>query len=485
MRAGWIVGIDVGGTFTDAIAMHRDGRLRVSKVASTPDDPSTALVEALRELAGSDPEPSEVGLMFHGTTVATNALITGHTGRVVLLDTGFRDVMAFRNGTRPVLYDLRQRRPDDLVERDDRLEVAERLSSLGEIVEPLTDAEIGRVVDEAVRRNPEAVAVSFLFSYLRDEHERRVAEAVRAALPDVPVTASSEIAREFREYPRTATAVVNAGLRPLVGRYLVRAAEGAGDGRGCAVPRDAIERGLRAGGSGRTGSASLGALRPDGRRHRRDRAGGTARAGSDHLLRYGGHVLDVCLVHGGVPPTSATRIVDDHPVLVPSVDMVTVGAGGGSIASVDRAGRLRVGPDSAGAVPGPAAYGRGGDDATLTDAHVVAGILGDDPLAGRLRLDRAAGERAVAAVAEPLGLDLLAAADGIIAVAAAHSVRALRRVSVERGLDPRGFTLVAFGGAGPLVATRVMDELGLAAVVASSSRAVLSSRAHGCQRADR
>ena len=228
-RARWIVGIDVGGTFTDAIAMHRDGRLRVSKVASTPDDPSTALVEALRELAGSDLRAirGRPDVPWHDRRHERSDHGAHRAGRAAH-DTGFRDVMAFRNGTRPVLYDLRQRRPDDLVERDDRLEVAERLSSLGEIVEPLTDAEIGRVVDEAVRRNPEAVAVSFLFSYLRDEHERRVAEAVRAALPDVPVTASSEIAREFREYPRTATAVVNAGLRPLVGRYLVRAAEGCG-----------------------------------------------------------------------------------------------------------------------------------------------------------------------------------------------------------------------------------------------------------------
>jgi N-methylhydantoinase A len=201
------------------------------------------------------------------------------------------------------------------------------------------------------------------------------------------------------------------------------------------------------------------------------------RHGLDRIISFdmGGTSLDVCLVHGGVPPTTSIRVVDDHPVLVPSVDMVTVGAGGGSIASVDRAGRLHVGPDSAGAVPGPASYGRGGDHATLTDAHVVAGILGDDPLAGRLRLDRAAGERAVASVAEPLGLDLLGAADGIIAVAAAHSVRALRRVSVERGLDPRGFTLVAFGGAGPLLASRVMDELGLAAVVVPSHPGLFSA----------
>jgi len=466
VRTGWFVGIDVGGTFTDGIAMHGDGRLRVAKVASTPEDPSVALVEALDELVGSGVAPSEIALVFHGTTVATNALITGRTGRVVLLATeGFRDLMAFRNGTRPALYDLRQPRPNELVPREDRLDVAERLSGLGEVVRPLSEAEVERVVDEVVRRDPEAVAVAFLFSYLRDDHERRLAEAVRAALPGVPVTASSEVAREFREYPRTATAVVNAGLRPLVGRYLERAADGVRQ-LGVAAPFLVMQ----------SNGGCVPAVRASREAHRLVLSGPTAgvtgtialaeRHGLDRVISFdmGGTSLDVCLVHGGVPPTTSIQVVEDHPVLVPSLDIVTAGAGGGSIASVDRAGRLRVGPGSAGADPGPAAYARGGVDATLTDAHVVCGILGDE-LAGGLRLDAAAAERAVTAVGKPLGLDPLAAAEGIIAVAAAHGVRALRRVSVERGVDPRAFTLVAFGGAGPLLAGRVMDELGVAAVV--------------------
>ena len=466
VRTGWFVGIDVGGTFTDGIAMHGDGRLRVAKVASTPEDPSVALVEALDELVGSGVAPSEIALVFHGTTVATNALITGRTGRVVLLATeGFRDLMAFRNGTRPALYDLRQPRPNELVPREDRLDVAERLSGLGEVVRPLSEAEVERVVDEVVRRDPEAVAVAFLFSYLRDDHERRLAEAVRAALPGVPVTASSEVAREFREYPRTATAVVNAGLRPLVGRYLERAADGVRQ-LGVAAPFLVMQ----------SNGGCVPAVRASREAHRLVLSGPTAgvtgtialaeRHGLDRVISFdmGGTSLDVCLVHGGVPPTTSIQVVEDHPVLVPSLDIVTAGAGGGSIASVDRAGRLRVGPGSAGADPGPAAYARGGVDATLTDAHVVCGILGDE-LAGGLRLDAAAAERAVTAVGKPLGLDPLAAAEGIIAVAAAHGVRALRRVSVERGVDPRAFTLVAFGGAGPLLGGRVMDELGVAAVV--------------------
>jgi N-methylhydantoinase A len=465
---GWTVGIDVGGTFTDAIALHRDGRTLVAKVASTPGDPSVGLLHALRELVREGVDARDVGLVFHGTTVATNAMLTGRTSRVVLLATeGFRDVMAFRDGTRPVLYDLRQPRPDPLVERDDRLEVHERTSSGGDAVVPLTHAEIERVVAEVTARRPEAVAIAFLFSHVRDDHERAVADAVREALPNVPVTASSDIAREFREYPRTATAVVNAGLRPIVGRYLEHAAAGL-TGVGVDAPFLVMQ----------SNGGCVPAERAEREAHRLLLSGPTAgvaatvalarRRGAGGVISFdmGGTSLDVCLVDdGGTVPTTSTQVVSDHPILVPSVDIETAGAGGGSIASVDRAGRLRVGPQSAGAHPGPAAYGRGGSDATLTDAHVVAGILGATPLAGRLELDGDRAHRAVEAVGRPLGLATLEAADGIIAVAAAHSVRAIRRVSVERGLDPRGYSLVAFGGAGPLMAGRMLAELGLGAVV--------------------
>jgi N-methylhydantoinase A len=467
MARGWTAGIDVGGTFTDAIAMHRDGGTRIAKVTSTPKDPSIGLVDAFQELLDDGVEAADVGLVFHGTTVATNAMVTGRTGRVVLLTTeGFRDVMAFRDGTRPLLYDLRQPRPNELVDREDRIEVRERVSGVGEVVEPLTGAEIDRVVREVASRRPDAVAVAFLFSYLRDDHERAVAEALRRELPGVPVTASSEIAREFREYPRTATAVVNAGLRPIVGRYLAGAAEGL---RGVGVDAPFLVM--------QSNGGCVPAERAEREAHRLLLSGPTAgvagsialagRHGIDGVVSFdmGGTSLDVCLVGGGVPPTTSTQVVEDHPILVPSVDIVTAGAGGGSIAEVDRAGRLRVGPQSAGADPGPAAYGRGGTDATLTDAHVVAGVLGPAPLAGRLPLDVEEAERAVSRVAERLGLEPMRAAEGIIAVAAAHGVRALRRVSVERGLDPRGYSMVAFGGAGPLLAGRVLDELGLTSVL--------------------
>lgn len=467
MAGGWTIGVDTGGTFTDAMAVHADGRIALAKVPSTPDDPSRGLIAGVRELLAGGIDPAEVEQVFHGTTVATNAMLTGRRGRVVLAATeGFADLMAFRDGTRPVLYDLRQRRPDPIVAEEDRIEVGERLSSLGEVVTPLTDAEVDRVVAEVARRKPQAVAVAFLFSYVDDRHEQVLAEAIRSRLPGVPVTTSAEVAREFREYPRTATAVVNASLRPIVGHYVAEAERGVSE-LGISAPFLVMQ----------SNGGCVPAARAEAEAHRLLLSGPTAgvagavalaeRRGIDGIISFdmGGTSIDVCLVQGRTPPTTSRQRVEDHPILVPSVDIVTAGAGGGSIARVDRAGRLRVGPESAGADPGPAAYGRGGTEPTLTDAAVVTGVLGHSPLAGRLTLDRDLAEQAVARIAEPLGLDVMQAAEGIIAVATAHSVGALRRVSVERGLDPRGFSLLAFGGAGPLLAGRLVEELGLAAAI--------------------
>ncbi|GIU99107.1 MAG: 5-oxoprolinase [Actinomycetota bacterium] len=463
---GWIVGIDVGGTFTDGVAVAPDGELRVAKVPSTPADPSVGLLDCLRRLREGGVD--RVDLLFHGTTVATNAVLTGVRSRVVLLATeGFRDILSYRTGSRPKLYDLMQPRPDEMVPRRDRIEVRERLSSLGEIVVPLTPEEIDRVVEETAARSPEAVAVAFLFSYLNDRHERAIGRALRARLPEVPVTLSSEVAREFREYPRTATAVVNAALRPVVGRYVRRAAAGLRE-LGVDAPFLVMQ----------SNGGCVPAERADREAHRlilsgpaAGVAGALALAGRHGLGRViafdmGGTSLDVCLAQDGVPPVTPVLRANDHPILAPSVDIVTVGAGGGSIASVDRAGRLRVGPESAGADPGPAAYGRGGTAPTLTDAFVAAGVLGPEtPLAGELPLDVELARGAVARVGEAVGLDLRTAAEGIIAIAAAHAARALRRVSVERGIDPREFVLVAFGGAGPLLAGWTLEDLGLRAVL--------------------
>jgi len=464
----WIVAIDVGGTFTDAVAIADDGASVVVKVPSTPSDPSAALVEAASELADHGVRVERIASVFHGTTVATNAAITGNLARVVLVATeGYRDLLSYRSGQRPKVYDLGQPRPLELVRRRDRIEVRERLTWDGRVVTPLQDGEVARVVEEVACRSPEAVAVALLFSYMDDRHERAIGDALRRRLPGIPVSLSSSVAREFREYPRTATTALNAGLRPVVGRYLLRAQSALAE-LGVEAPFLIMQ----------SNGGSVPAERADREAHRLLLSGPTAgvagtialgaRTGVDRLisLDMGGTSLDVCLIQDGRAPVTPTHVVDVHPILAPSVDVVTVGAGGGSIASVDASGRLRVGPQSAGADPGPAAYGRGGKDATLTDAHVVIGSLGaDTSLAGRMHLDLDASRDAVGGIADKLGMDVEEAGEGIVAVAMANVVRALRRVSVERGIDPRGYSLVAFGGAGPLHAGRLLRELRLNRVV--------------------
>ena len=462
----WIVGVDVGGTFTDAIAIRADGTTLVAKVPSTPSDPGLAFERALAALTSAGAIAGGVRMIFHGTTVATNALLTGGLARVVLATTeGFRDILGYRDGTRPAVYQLDQPRPRELVRRRDRIEVAERLSGLGETVTALREDEIDRVTAEIAAREPEAVAVAFLFSYLDDKHERALADALARRLPGIPVSLSSAVAREFREYPRTATAVVNAGLRPVVGRYLL------------GLRARVTQAGLAGQAPSLLIMQSNGGCVPAGRAeeqaHRLVLSGpaagvaGAVALGGQYGIRQlisldmGGTSLDVCLVPDGVPPLTATQLAEGNPILCPSADIVTVGAGGGSIAQVDRTGRLRVGPESAGAVPGPAAYAGGGDRSTLTDAHVVAGTLPAGlALAGQLTLDAAAAGAVLARLGDQLGLTAADAADGVIRLAVAQMAGALRRVSTQRGIDPRGYTLIAFGGAGPLHAGLLLRALG-------------------------
>ena len=458
----WVVGIDIGGTFTDAIATSADGDVRVAKVPSIPADPSLAFERALRALTDAGVRPDSVLMIFHGTTVATNALLTGGTARVVLVTTrGFRDVLSYRNGSRPVVYDLTQPRPRQLVRRRDRIEVAERLSWTGEIVMPLTPGEIERVASAVADARPAAVAISLLFSYLDDTHERLLADAIASKLPGVPVTTSAAVAREFREYPRTSTAVINSALRPVVGSYLLKLRSRTAS-LGIAPPLQIMQ----------SNGGCLPADRAAEQAHRMVLSGpaagvaATVALGTGYGLRQlisldmGGTSLDVCLVSDGVAPVTARQQIDDSPILAPAVDIVTVGAGGGSIAQVDRAGRLRVGPESAGAAPGPAAYGAGGDRATLTDAHVVTGTLPAAlPLAGQMSLDADAAVAVVEPVASRLGLPVQQTADGIVRLAVAEMIAALRRVSVQRGIDPREYTMVAFGGAGPLHAGLLLREM--------------------------
>ncbi len=463
----WLIAADVGGTFTDVIALGDGGETRVVKVPSRPDSPAEAFRDAAMRLSSEGVDLEQATLLFYGTTIATNALITGDLARVVLACTaGFRDLMTYRDGRRERIYDLMEPSHREWVGEDDRIEVDERLSSEGKAIVALDQAAIERAVAEIARRKPEAVAVSFLFSYVDDRNEQLLATALSARL-DVPVITSASVAREFREYPRTATTVLNAALSPVIDRALTEV-RSALDATGAVAPLLVMQ----------SNGGCVPAARAPKESHRlalSGPAGGVAGAialgaeyGIDKLisLDMGGTSLDVCLVSDGTPPLRPTRLLDGYQVLCPSVDVVAVGAGGGSIARVDRAGRLRLGPESAGANPGPAAYGHGGTHATVTDAHVVCGSLPASlRLGDTIALDPAAAASVVDELAAGLGLSRQKAAAGVVDLAVAEMIGAVRRVSVEQGIDPRDYSLVAFGGAGPLHAGLLLRAFGTRAVL--------------------
>jgi N-methylhydantoinase A len=463
-------GIDVGGTFTDAVLVDGRRRVRIAKVRTTPPDFAEGFVAALRALEDASGVPATaLGYLVHGTTVAANAVVEGRTARVGLLTTaGFRDVLEIGTQQRASLYDLHRPRPDPLVPRDLRLEARERIGPQGEVVEPLSDDDVLAAAAAFERDGVEAVAVCFLFAFANPSHEQRAERLLASRLPGVPISTSSRAAPELREYPRTATTALNASLLPLAGRYveqLDHRLAGAGaeaplhlmqsNGGVATAPEAArLPVSLVASGpaAGVIGAARLGAL-----------------AGERDLLSFdmGGTTADVALIAGGEPQLRYRGEAAGHPISLPQIDVLSVGAGGGSIAHVDDFGSLHVGPQSAGADPGPAAYGMGGDRATVTDAHVVLGTLrADRPLAGTMALDTAAARRAIERhVGTPLGLSAADAARAVIRIADATMVRALRVISVARGLDPRRFCLVAFGGAGPMHACGIADQLGVRRVL--------------------
>ena len=459
----WTISIDTGGTFTDSVARAQDGNFMVAKVPSTPDDPGRALVNSIHALVQQGLDPSKIDLICHGTTIATNAILTNQFSKVALLVTaGFKDVLAIRNGIRPDIYNLHVPRPAQLVAREHCVEVGERVTTGGKVLKPLLDEEIDQVIKQLSDIEPESIAICLLFSYSNDEHESKLAQRIRDAFPHIPVTVSSEIVREFREYPRTSTTVINAGLRPIVGSYLESVQgkiEESGvhapflvmqSNGGCAVATRSAQESHRLILSGPAGGAA--GLVTLGRQHNLDRLIG---------LDMGGTSTDICLIKDGKLPLKSTQIINDHTLLAPTVDIHTIGSGGGSIAFVDNTGRLKVGPMSAKAVPGPAAYMQGGTLATLTDAHVVLGTIGQQSLASGLTLSKEAAVKAVSEVAEKLGQDVVQTAIAIVSLSVAHMIRALRQVSIERGLDPRDFTLVPFGGAGPLHAGLLLRNLNL------------------------
>jgi N-methylhydantoinase A len=450
------IGVDVGGTFTDLVAVHPDGHITTCKVPSTPDDPARAVWDAV------DSASVAVATLVHGSTVATNALLERRGARVVLVTTaGFEDLLWLRRQDRAALYDLAADHPPPLVARADVVGVAERMGAEG-VVQPLTDAELDRAVRAVVARQPEVVAVGLLFGFRHPAHEQRLAAALTQALPDIPVVTSHGVLPVWREYERFATTTAEAFLRPPVGRYLERlGAEG--ECRAVSTLRImASHGGTLSVAQAASHAAHLALSGPAGGVEAARRLGALLGRAGLLTLDMGGTSTDVSVVRQGVAAQQAGGEVGGVPLALPQVLIETVGAGGGSIGWVDAGGALRVGPRSAGAVPGPACYGRGGTEPTLTDAAVVLGWLDPAvPLAGSVRLNAAAAEAAVSRLAGAANLTVARCAEGMVEVAVATMVRALRRVSVERGIDPRTLDLCAFGGAGPIFVCRLADGLGV------------------------
>ncbi len=479
-----LLGVDVGGTFTDAVLALGD-RLVTAKAPTTPQDQSEGVLAAVTvALERAGVAASDVESFSHGMTVATNALLEGNGARTALIVTeGFTDIVALGRQNRPELYRLCVARPAPLVPDALRFSAPERMTPDGPLT-ALSAEDAGSLAgqvreagaDGAEAEPVEAVAVVLLHSYRHPEHEQLLGEVLARELPDVHVSLSHEVVGTFREYERAATTEVDAALSPLLARYLRRLAEGCDE---AGLPEPAIMQSngglidLAAAAdhaawtvlSGPAGGAAGAAF--------------VARAAEQpNVLCFdmGGTSCDVCVVDDGTVQERSAGDIADRPLALPMLAVHTVGAGGGSIAWRDPGGALRVGPRSSGAEPGPACYGRGGTEPTVTDANLLLGYLGSDaPLAGGVELDRDASADAIARLAGQLDLDPIACAEGIIRVANAEMLRALRVVTVQRGVDPRSYALLAFGGAGPLHAAAIADELGITTILCPRASGVLAA----------
>ncbi len=476
------IGVDVGGTFTDFTFLDETtGDIRFWKVSSTPHDPSEAIETGIRQMVeafGFDAR--KVGYLGHGTTIATNIVIERRGARTGLLTTkGFRDVLELGRQARPSIYDYRMQKPPPLVPRDRRMEVTERVGPDGDVLVPLDPATLEAGAEALKALKVESVAICFLHAYRTPDHEKAARAAVERILPGVYVSVSSEILPEFREFERVSTTVVNAFVGPKMGAYLEKFRTRM---QGVGIPAEPYTIHSNGGlmsvetakgspvrtcvsgpAAGVVGAAQIGTV-----------------AGMPNLITFdvGGTSTDVSLIHEGRPLYTSNRLVAGYPVKTPMIDIHVIGAGGGSIAVIDDAGAMKVGPQSAGADPGPAAYGRGGTEPTITDANLCLNRL--DPtllLGGRMTIDPEASRRVVHdKVAKPLGLSLEEAAHGIIRIANANMSRAIRSVSVEKGYDIARFALAAFGGAGPLHAAEVAVECGIPKVFVPREPGTLCAR---------
>ena len=487
------IGVDIGGTFTDVVFLSSGGHVLARKVASTPDDYSRAVLEAIdngvKELGIGPDSVSEVS---HGFTVATNAIIENKGAKTALITTeGFRDVLELRRNRVPRLYDLYYEKPPALVKRQLRLEVRERLNFQGEVLRPLDNADVDKAVDRILEEEVEAVAVCLLHSYANPDHEQQIGQVIRQRAPDVILTLSSDLLPEMKEYERTSTTVINCYVRPVVERYLGRLIEGL-QRMGISVPLVVMQS------NGGLATSSIAMEKPVYCIESGPAAGVVgayhlgSRLGLDDLmtLDMGGTTAKASIIENGeilqAPEyevggdiSAGHRLLrgSGHILRVPSIDLAEVGAGGGSIASVDRGGSIRVGPQSSGAVPGPACYRLGGQDATVTDADVLLGYLNPEYLlGGDFPIDRDLAEEAITRdVAMPLGISAVEAAHGIHLLVNSNMARALRAVSSERGRDPRRFVLFSFGGGGPVHAAGLAEMLDINRMVVPPFPGVFSS----------
>lgn len=471
-----ILGVDVGGTFTDAV-LFDGSAVFTAKSPTTVDDQSQGVITAIREvLEKANRKASEVSFFTHGMTVGTNALLEERGARTVLVATdGFTDLLEIARQDRPSLYHLNRPKPRPLVPPELTVGVDERCGPQG-VIRELSDAEISRVVDAVVARDPEAVAICLLFSFVDGEHESRLAEAISRALPGRPVRASHRVLAQFREYERCSTTVIDAYLAPPLESYLRRLIGAAAEAQ-LPTPRIMQSSGGVINGDEAVGSGAWSVLSGPAGGAVGAAAIAVRAAGGDAIgFDMGGTSCDVCLIEEGRIRRTDSRSIDGRLIQLPMIDIETVGAGGGSIAWADSGGGLRVGPRSAGAKPGPACYGLGGIKPTVTDANLLLGRLStDEELPGGLRLDRDAATAAISRLANQLSIDPLRAAEGIIALANQAMAGAVRKMTVERGIDPRRMALIPFGGAGPMHAAGIAAQLGIQRIICPQAGGVLSA----------
>ncbi|MBT3332961.1 MAG: hydantoinase/oxoprolinase family protein, partial [Rhodospirillaceae bacterium] len=469
------VGVEVGGTFTDLVAIE-DGRVRVAKVPSVPARPDEG---AMASLAAGEIDLATVADLVHGSTVATNAILERKGAPVALLTTrGFRDVLFLQRHNRTQIYDLFYKKPEPVLARRDILEIDERMSGQGEVVEALDEAATAKQLQDFLGSGQyQSVAICLLNGYAEPKHERQLAALVAKQFPDLTITCSADVTREFREYERTSTTTLAAYVQPVIDSYLRRFESQLGEqnftGRfsimqsnGGRLPVAGMSRNAITSLFSGPAAGVMGAVRQ----------AGLSGYGDLITLDMGGTSTDVCLVADGKPNLSGETEVDGLPIRTPVLDIVTVGAGGGSICWQDDGGMLRVGPESAGADPGPACYGRGGTRPAITDAHMVRGtIRAEEFLGGNMDVDKDAAASVFKVLSNNIDMSLEDAADSAVRVADANIVGAIQLVSTERGRDPRDYVLVPFGGAGPLHAARVAEELDISTILVPPNAGVLSA----------